>query len=98
MKKWTNKEIALTAVLCLLIVPGIICALIILKMHGDIAKNWTMGEYVLTIVLYVLGILHGIICMLVFMGKKGELKKIDNAIRAEAHEIKNDMAKTGESK
>mgnify|MGYP004446183899 CR=1 FL=1 len=76
MKKWSTNEIVLTVILTICcIVPGIICALIILKLHGDIAKKWTMFEYVLTIVLYVLGIIPGIICMLIIMNNKGELKK-----------------------
>ena len=77
MKKWTGGEIFLTIILLILgILPGVVCALIILKMHNDIAKNWSMGEYVLTIILYILGIIPGIICMLVIMNKKGELKKV----------------------
>ena len=75
MKKWSTGEIILTVVLLICgILPGVICALIIFKLHGDIASKWTMFEYVLTIILYILGIIPGVICMLILMSKHGELK------------------------
>ena len=84
MKKWSGGEIVLTIILLICgVLPGVVCALIILKNHGDVAPQWSIGEYALTILLYIFGIIPGIICMLIIMNKHGELKKVVESVQKE---------------
>ena len=54
-------------------------------------QKWTTTEIALTIVLFVLGIIPGVIYLCIMLKKKGYMDKVDNQIKQDFNEVKQDI-------